>query len=154
MFRTNLFWHNSVSSCCEKIKVKQRSFRCLNQIFLYQSVFHTDFILTKKCFFEWHFMWDKRSGLTNFEVGCETMEWFLMLWCCFYGLRCLMPLSTIFQLYRGGQFYLRRKPEYLEKTHDLSHLTDKLFHIMLYPVHLAMNRDVVFVREIVFPYER
>jgi len=43
------------------------------------------------------------------------------------GLWCLMPLPTIFQLYRGGQFYWSRKPEYPEKTTDLS-LTTFITH--------------------------
>jgi len=70
-----------------------------------------------------------------------------------FGLWCLMPLSTVFQ------FYWRRKPEYQEKTTDLSQVTDWWFSPFLflsyfflvcdenkynfYPINQRINYDLV-----------
>ena len=47
-------------------------------------------------------------------------------------------INTI-QLYRGGQFYWLRKPEYSGKIPALSQVTDKLHHILLHQVCLALR---------------
>ena len=73
----------------------------------------------------------KYQKLTLGYVEYLGLGW-LWLWC-------FTPLSTIVQLYLGGQLYWCSKPKNPEKTTELSQVTDKLYHIKWYRVHCAMS---------------
>ena len=90
------------------------------------TVFHftaSDYLFGIKVFFPLFFIRTQNNQVR--------IMWLQRLWC-------LTPLSAIFQLYCGDQFYWWRKREYTEKTTDLSQFTDKL-NLKLYQIHLAMG---------------
>ena len=64
-----------------------------------------------------YFQWVNPYHMVIFN-GSILITWlFCKLVWFWFGFWCLMPLSTIFQLYCGGRFYWWRKLEYPGKNH-------------------------------------
>ena len=59
---------------------------------------------------------------------------------CYLGLGWVIVFVNTISVISWRQFYWWRKPEYAEKTTDLSPVTDKLYHIMFYQ-HTLTEQD-------------
>ena len=94
-----------------------------NIIWLLISIFHSKLLLNILII-------HKNSLIFIYYIHMKILA-VLELWC-------LTPLSTIFQLYRGCQFYCGGNRR-TQKTINLLQVTDTLYHHIMYRVHLAIS---------------
>ena len=87
-----------------------------------KGIFPVKFILVKL------FPISNHRKFFNCMIIFYKYTWYIYMY--MFVLLCLTPLSTIFQLYRGGQFFGWRKLNVPGVNHNV--ITDKLDQIMLY----------------------
>ena len=123
-----LLKHNKDKQHRLTVKLKRKALQTMDLLKIILAWFHEDWHRPSRKA-TWHTSQSKVSFCPG--LGASRRSWVNGAKSCILrglGLWCLIPLSTIFQLY------------YPENTTDLSQVTDKEdYHIMLYQVHIVTS---------------